>query len=141
VNWPAILISAAGVLLALISLTRTFMASRQDQSEHIQTMLATIQERCSLLEMKMGVFWRMCEEHLSTLLKKPTHIEMDDLLDKLRLHTLNLEESKRLRWWLQKVYLEDEATHAQARITAILVIAAVESLIHELERKVRECSS
>ena len=59
---------------------------------------------------------------------------MDSLLDKLKQHTLTLDESKRLRWWLQKVYLEDEAAYASQRLTAILVLAAVEALIQELER-------
>lgn len=135
--WVPWVLSGIGALLALVSLLRTFTVSHQDQSLHLQSDMSVIKERCSLLEMKMGMFWRMCEEHLSGMLKRPTHLEMDGLLDKLKAHTLTLEESNRLRWWLQKVYLEDEAAHTQHRLTAILVLAAVESLIHELEREAR----
>lgn len=133
-NWIPWILSGFGVLLALISLLRTFLVAGRDRSEHFTKDLMNIQERTGLLEMKIGVFWRLIEEHLSSFLKKPTHHEMDTLLDKLKAHTLTLEESKRLRGWLQRVYLDDEATHAQQRLTAILVMAALESLIHELER-------
>ena len=83
----------------------------------------------------MGLFWRLVEEHMSGMLKAPTHIEMDLLLDKLKAHTLTLPESHRLRWWLQKVYLEDDRADVQRRMTAILVLAAVEALIRELEKE------
>lgn len=133
--WVPWVLSGVGVLIALTSLVRTFLVAGHDKGQHFEENITSIRERVGLLEMKTGVFWRLIEEHLSTFLKKPTHAEMDLLLDKLRLHTLTLEESKRLRGWLQRVYLEDEAAHTQQRLTAILVLAAVESLIHELERE------
>lgn len=139
-GWVDWVFSRGAVLIALIGLARTFTVARRDKSDKIHDDLAHVQERCTLLEMKMGMFWRLVEEHLSTLLKKPTHLEMDTLLDKLKAHTLTLEEGRRLRWWLQQVYLADEASHAQQRLTAILVLAAVESVIHELEWR-STCSS
>lgn len=126
-QWIPWTLSGCGVLIALISLLRTFLVAARDQSAYLK-------ERIGLLEMKIGLFWRLVEEHMSGMLKAPTHLEMDLLLDKLKAHTLTLPEATRLRWWLRKVYLEDEVADAQRRMTAILVLAAVESLIHEFER-------
>jgi hypothetical protein len=146
--WLSQLLTGLSLLLALALGLRTVLISRHDAAvkrlselriilETLRTEFGKLSERVGLTEMKMGVFWRLVEENLSGMLKRPTHAEMDTLLDGLKAHTLTLEESKRLRWWLQRVYLDDEAAHAQQRLTAILVIAAVESLIHELERQAR----
>src|SRR5678815_1634110 len=131
-------LSIIGTLTAVTLLVRTFLVGKQSQDTALQADIGHLQERCSLLEMKMGMFWRMVEEHLSTMLKKPTHLEMDALLEKLRLHTLTLEECYRLRRWLHAVYLEPDSQDTDAargskRIIAILVTGAVEALIQELE--------
>lgn len=133
-NWPSWVLGGLALLLSLVGFLWNRRKSDTEASVHLVTDLGNLKERCSLLEMKIGIFWKLVEENLSGMLKKPTHFEMDGLLDKLKAHTLTLEEAQRLRRWLQRVYLEDEASHAQQRLTAILVLAAVESLIGELER-------
>lgn len=149
-TWLSQLIAGLSFLLAFGLGLRTVLVSRREAAvkrlgdlrgmlEMLRTEYSKLAERTGMVEMKMGVFWRLVEENLSVLLKKPTHDEMDALLDKLKAHTLLLEDAKRLRWWLEKVYLEDEAAHAQQRITATLVIAAVESVIRELERQLPPC--
>lgn len=132
--WVPWVLSGMGVFLALISLLRTFLVAGRDQSTKFHDDLGHVHERLSLVEMKMGVFWRLVEENLSGMLKKPTHLEMDNLLDKLKDHSITLQECRILRRWLQEVYLTQETVRAQERIIAILVMAAVESLIHEKER-------
>jgi len=136
----ALLLSGCSLLVALTGLVRTFVAGAKEETLRLLDHLAKLEERAALLEMKMGMFWRLVEEHLSGMLKKPTHAEMDALLDKLKAHTLTLAEAKRLRWWLERVYLANEIDAAQHRITAILVLAAVESVIHELERSTASSS-
>jgi len=133
-TWVPWVLSGIGVFLSLISLLRTFLVAGRDQSTKFHDDIGHVQERLSLVEMKMGVFWRLVEENLSGMLKKPTHLEMDTLLDRLKTHTITLEECHILRQWLQQVYLNDKALHAQERIIAILVMAAVEARIHEKEQ-------
>ncbi len=133
-TWVPWMLSGFGILIALISLLRTIVSANHDQSAHLIQDIFQVKERVGLVEMKIGIFWRLVEENLGTLLKKPTHVEMDGLLDKLKAHTLTLEEAQRLRGWLQRIYLDNEATHAHERLTAILVLAAVESVIQELLR-------
>ena len=111
------------------------MTKTGDQSRANLAELRSLEERCSLLEMKMGMFWRLVEEHLSGMLKKPIHLEMDMLLEKLKNHTLTLSEARTLQAQLQKTYLDAEAVHAHEKLVAILVMSAVEALIRELERK------
>jgi len=133
-TWVPWMLSGFGILIALISLLRTIVSANHDQSAHLIQDIFQVKERVGLVEMKIGIFWRLVEENLGTLLKKPTHVEMDGLLDKLKAHTLTLEEAQRLRGWLQRIYLDNEATHAHEWLTAILVLAAVESVIQELLR-------
>jgi hypothetical protein len=132
--WPLVL-SALSLLVAVLGLVRTFFAASQEQSATWQHDLGVVQERCSLLEMKMQMFWRLVEEHLSGMLKRPTHEEMDALLDKLKAHTLTLDEAYLLRTWVREVYLDEARTPPQQRIIATLVLGAVDALIHERERR------
>lgn len=132
--WLAPILSALSLGIALIVMVRTFVRGGRDHSEHLQQAISTIQERCALLEMKMGMFWRLVEEHLSDMLKKPTHLEMDALLDKLKQHTLTLDEAHLLRSWVQRVYLDGQDVRSQQRLIAILVMGAIGSLISEFER-------
>ena len=134
-QWVPWVISGMAFLVGLVGLLRTFVVAGQDQSAKFTASLAGLLERVGLLEMKTGVFWRLVEEHLSTLLKKPIHLELDDLLDKLKAHTLTLDEAYILQRLLDETYLQNEVDHANQRVVAILVMGAVESLIHELERK------
>lgn len=134
-NWPSWVLSGLALVLALVSFLWNRQKVETEASVHVTNALAQLHERCSLLEMKMGMFWRLIEEHLSTMLKRPSHLEMDMLLDKLKAHTLTLEEAKLLHRWLQRVYLDETGPEAgQQRLVAILVVAAVDSLIHELEK-------
>ena len=132
-TWLPLVLSGAGILVALLSLLRTFVVAHQDQSGKMTATLAALDSRCTLLEMKIGMFWRLVEENLSGLLKRPTHFEMDGLLDKLREHTITLDECYRLQALLRHAYLSPGSTVPTERIVVILVLGAVQSLIHELE--------
>lgn len=132
--WVPWILSGASLLLALLTLVRTFVVAGQSQSEKTHDDISHIQARLDLIEMKLGVFWKLVEENLSTMLKKPTHNEMDHLLDKLEQHTLTLDEAYRLRGWIRQVYLDTDTATAQERMIATLVLGAVNSLIQEYER-------
>ena len=146
-TWIPWVLSGLSLLVALVSLVRTFVVAGRDESVKLHDELGRIKERVSLIEMKLGVFWRMVEENLSGILKKPIHLRMDMLLDKLAAHTLTLDECYELREQLRENYLEkpvDEDSPGPDKLLmpiAILVTGAVESLIHELERQpVKDCS-
>ena len=129
------IISGLSTLIALVALICTLVTRSHEHVTTLQGMLGKLDERCTLLELKIGVFWRLAEEHLALMLKKPTHVEMDALLDKLADHTLTLPECYELRRWLYQVYLAPGLLPTrQERLIAVVVSAAVEALILELER-------
>ena len=136
-TWVPWLLSGLSLLVAIISIVRTFVVAGQDQSAQTHDEIGALKERVGLVEMKMGLFWRLVEEHLSGMLKKPIHHRMDMLLDKLAAHTLTLPECYELRDELQRNYLDDNAPQPNKNLIpiAILVASAVRSLILELERQ------
>lgn len=138
-NWPSWALSALAILVSVVVAYRSMrMQSRAEDRDIVKTQAAQ-NERISLLEMKMGIFWKLVEENLSSFLKKPTHRTMDQLLDKLRDHTLTLEQAYALRRQLEATYFGPEpASQADNRLVAILVMGAVEALIHELEYQAKQ---
>jgi hypothetical protein len=135
VTWIPWILSSVSALVALISLLRTFVVAGAAEATQTAENLTKLQERVSLVEMKIGMFWRMVEENMSGLLKRPTHLTMDALLDKLKRHTITLDECYQLRRQLEAAYLAPDAEMPETsnRLIAILVKGAVEALILELE--------
>lgn len=76
-----------GILIALIGTFATFLYAlslkRAEQRQQLGVLVAALEQRVVLLEMKMGFFWRGVEENLAGYLKRPTHYTMDLLLEKL----------------------------------------------------------
>ena len=55
-TWVPWVLSGIGVLIALISLIRTFLVAGRGQSEKIEEELSHMRERLGLIEMKINVF-------------------------------------------------------------------------------------
>jgi hypothetical protein len=70
-TWVPWVFSGLSTLMALILLLRTFIESSRDDTLKMHEDLAKLQERCTLLEMKINLFWRSIEQSLPDLLKKP----------------------------------------------------------------------
>lgn len=138
-NWPSWALSALAILVSVIVAYRSMRIQSREEDRDIVKTQAAQNERISLLEMKMGIFWKLVEENLSGFLKKPTHRTMDQLLDRLKDHTLTLEQAYALRRQLEVTYFgEDSTPKTDNRLVAILVMGAVEALIHELEYQAKQ---
>lgn len=130
------------LLVAIIGGLGTFLVQsllkRRDRMtlawETTKKQLDDHEQRLRTIELKMGFFWNSVEEHMSSILKRPTHLEMDALLEKLKDHTITLDECYTLRRWLEEVYLEGEIPVPSQRVIAVLVLGAVNSLILEYEK-------
>ena len=123
--------------MALVSLIRVFVVAKHDQTYKIQEELGKHNERLSLVEMKMGVFWRLCEEHLGGLLKRPIHLEMDALLDKYSTRTLTIEECERLQDLVQREYLDNPEAVPHDRLIATLVLGGINAQRLDIQRRER----
>ena len=90
-----------GLVLGLLSLIDKYYGTVNS----IKTRIAKIEEivkspnaglesRLAALETKIGPFWRVLEENLVNLLRKPTHFTLDELLDAYRDTKGNLSEDR-----------------------------------------------
>lgn len=131
------------LLVALLGALATFLVQTiLKHKDRLVALGATVshtlddhEQRLRTIELKLGFFWHSVEEHMADVLKRPTHFDMDRLLEKLRDHTITLDECYELRGWLEAVYLGQSVPGpAQHRLVAVLVLGAVNSLIIELEQ-------
>lgn len=93
-----------------------------------------IRERISALETKTDLFWKIVETEVAERLKSPAHKRKDDLLDKMKAHSLTLEEAEELA---EIVKAEYNNPHERKHIELgyILVIGRLEQIMHELRAK------
>ena len=120
-----------GLAISLTLLIRLFVTSKNSTVEHDREALNKMSERVSLLELKMGMFWKQIEENLPRLLRQPTHKEMDRLLDKLEMDadSLTLEECYRLRTLIQATYrAPDKAKPDMSTLLLVNMILGVLSV-------------
>jgi hypothetical protein len=101
-----------------------------------QRELGGILERLSVVETRMGLFWKSVEQHVAQMFKLPTHHRLDELLDKFTHGTLTWDES----WELDQLFRE-RLTHPditpERRIWGDLVLKGIHSYQIELERRMR----
>jgi HD-GYP domain-containing protein (c-di-GMP phosphodiesterase class II) len=133
------LTGAAGFLLALY----TFIERRRDNqaaeiakikenlAQEVARLLADIaklREELAGIKTQTGVFWKLAEAHLATMLHKPTHVERDRLLEKIQARQHMTEaECKRLIELLEDIVEEREPTTPDEKLAAILLMARMES--------------
>jgi hypothetical protein len=103
-------------------------------------------QRITALETRVGPFWRILEENLIDFLKKPIHLEMDDLLDKYKAQNgqLNLDDLTSLKCHLVDVISEYRARKVQRKLEEaeaglvvgyVFMLGMVESRICEKQAK------
>ncbi len=103
-----------------------------------------ILERITALETRIGPFWRVLEENLVEFLRRPTHLEMDKLLDeyKEKHGDLTLDELNILKFHLLGV-IEDFKAQKRAKeledsgkvVGYVFMLGIVESKICEKEAR------
>jgi len=87
-----------------------------------------IQERLAKLETKVEVFWKALETNLVNLLKLPTHLLMDELLDKLAANTLGRGERAQLSAILAERLQTEENTAMKVAISLVLARLKVKGI-------------
>jgi hypothetical protein len=89
-----------------------------------------VSERITKVETKVELFWKVVETNVGQLLKSPTHVEKDMLLDKLAHRELNIKEAEQLRG-----ILTDEMQlkgRDNGIIAYALIIGRLEQILYEL---------
>lgn len=81
-------------------------------------------ERMTVMETKMDLFWKIVENKMPSMLRMPTHLEMDLLLDKMTAGKLNYSEMNDL-----KMRLNDIVYNNEKDVMKIFVLARLEQLL------------
>jgi hypothetical protein len=92
----------------------------------------SIDRRLTRLETKTDLFWGMVEREIPRLLKAPTHLEMDDLLDKMTVSKLTKKDAIRLKDILEK---EMDGCNDDKILACTLLLVRVEQIIMEGSRR------
>ena len=85
------ILSITAIVLAVVGYTFSYFA-----------MISKMQGRLVRVETKVDLFWHLVEEKMADVLHSPTHKVKDDLLLKLKVDQLSLEESLQLRGILRE---------------------------------------
>lgn len=129
-------------------LAQTFMATVEDYSAIIVALTALVTlfwkhlgpdartrngqvvlaERLARIETKLDLFWKVVEQNIPRLLKRPTHKRMDDLLDKMSMGGLNGDhsEAKELILLLEEDLKQQDSTRVLA---TTLILARLHQLV------------
>jgi hypothetical protein len=95
-------------------------------------------ERITRLEVKNELFWKALENKLADMLKSPTHLDKDILLDKFKDGSLTPEETKILRTILTEEFNNKEKSFALALVISRLETnIAIEDSSHKRSKKCR----
>ena len=87
-------------------------------------------EDIAVLKKQMDLFWSAIEGNVGQLLKSPTHVQKDMLLDKLAHRELTLTEAETLR----SILTDEMQLHGRENgiIAYALIIGRLEQIIYSL---------
>lgn len=113
-DWP-LAVSIIAVVVSVSGLTLT----------HFRTKTSVEQgERITKLETKVELFWVLLEQNMAKILHRPTHREMDELLEKReRLEPLEEHEATKLEGMLRAM-IDDRSQSRDLRMAAAQMLAA-----------------
>jgi MFS superfamily sulfate permease-like transporter len=130
----------AAIIISLLGLLISYLAQKESQRrwQNEQTRLQANADRerdskITRLETQVELFWKAIEGNVGQLLKSPTHIEKDLLLDKLAHRELNLTEAETLR----SILTDEMQLHGRDNgiIAYALIIGRLEQIIYDLRGK------
>lgn len=142
-----------GCLLGILSLYEKVWGVTADLKSRVMVLEgmpvdADVLQRITALETRVGPFWKVLEENLVEFLKRPTHLEMDALLDEYRDRKgdLSLDELNILKYHLLTV-IESYKAQKKAKelddsgkvVGYVFMLGIVESKICQKEARV-ECT-
>jgi len=92
-----------------------------------------IERRLSKLDALYQIFWKIIEEKVVDVLKSPTHIQKDILLDKFKNRTIELDEMEELKNILD--HEQHLKKNTNNKLGYIMVMARLEQLILSRRKK------
>jgi hypothetical protein len=117
------------IVVSILGLVIVYFGFIQKQTERVVAQ----ENRLTRIETKVDLFWKAVETNVGQMLKSPTHIEKDLLLDKLAHRELDISEAELLR-----SILTDEMQlrgRDNGVIAYALIIGRLEQILYELRTK------
>jgi hypothetical protein len=127
----------AAIIISLLGLLISYLAQKESQrrwqAEQTRLQAATdkaMGEDIAVLKKQMDLFWSAIEGNVGQLLKSPTHVQKDMLLDKLAHRELTLTEAETLR----SILTDEMQLHGRENgiIAYALIIGRLEQIIYSL---------
>jgi hypothetical protein len=147
-EWNVNAIISLGALgIALVTIIDRFYGSSAKSREKVHERMTVLENRIVALETKTGPFWRVLEEHMVDLLKQPTHLKLDGLLDRYKqfredMGVLELKELKyELLSALEESKVKDDRKSEGRTFGYVLLLGIIESRISEKMKDVHSRSS
>jgi len=91
--------------------------------------------RIATLETKVDLFWNAIEGRVIGMLKSPTHLEKDVLLDQLLHREIKLDGAQRLRTILTEELKNKKRIDNGKRLAYALALGRLEQVIYDLRGK------
>lgn len=108
-------------------------AQRGKDREEFLTKFAEQDKQLSLINIRFEPIWQMLINKLPDLVKRPTHLEMDKRLAKIKTRTASVQELKELKPMLKEIYEEHKKGDLGEASNDALMIATVEALLSSYE--------
>ncbi len=120
----------AGVASFIAILAKHFGpdAKMREQTANTEEQAVKLEGRLVRLETKIDLFWTAIEQNIPRLLKQPTHLLRDRLLDKMSKGDLSREEAKEL---MEDLKNDTEASDGTKVLALTLVLARLQQLVDD----------
>ena len=122
---PELIISMSAVAVAVFGLLLQYFA-----------VLSKIKERLTALETKVGLFWKGIEGQVVEMLKSPTNLRKDELLDLLREERLTLDGARELKEIIE-AELKRKAVDGGTALACAFLFGRLDQIIFEHGRRKR----
>jgi hypothetical protein len=102
-------------------------------------LIGGIKERLVRVETRVELFWNAIEGRVIEMLKSPTHLEKDELLDQLLHKEIRLPGAQRLRTILLEELNNRKRIDNGKKLAYALMIGRLEQVIYEFGGKHKKC--
>jgi hypothetical protein len=123
------------LIVSILGLAFQYFFFKVKQDEAIRKEFAVQNDRIKELEVKGNVFWKALENKLADMLKSPTHLDKDILLDKFKDGELTEEETKVLRTMLTEEFNKEKSLALALFISRLETNITMKSLSHKRSNK------
>ncbi len=83
-------------------------------------------------DVKVSLIWKYLELHLPDMLKRPTHLIMDALLEKFKTRTITHEETIQLKGLITELMADDMKTRREMVLPDTLMLGLIDYRLMEL---------